>query len=155
MAYNSEIYAIRIFIYYVVLFIKINMLKIITILIPFFLQSQGFINLKHKSLCDSLINIHKLDSSFVYKTIHRESKFNPNAVNQKSGAYGYTQVIPETWQKMGKMCGVYHKTPENSLILGIFVIKWLKNYYEQRGYSGSVLYEKINKAYLIGYNKVK
>ena len=56
---------------------------------------------------------------------------------------------------MGKMCGVYKKTPENSLILGLFVIKWLKNYYEKRGYVGSVLYEKVNRAYLIGYSRVK
>ena len=122
---------------------------------PCLLFGQGFTNIKHKNLCDSLTKAYRLDSVFVYKTIHRESKFNPNAINKTSGAYGYTQIIPETWSKMGKMCNVYTKTPENSLKLGLFVIKWLKEYYENKGYSGSILWQKIDKAYLIGYNKVK
>ena len=123
--------------------------KLVALFIPFILFSQNdFKDKNHKHVCDSLIKYYELDSSFVYSIIQRESRFTPNAVNKRSGAYGYLQVMPSSWQKAHKRANATpHFTPLGSLKIGLWYMDYLKKLAIKKGY------KDLNKAIDLGFSK--
>jgi len=101
---------------------------------------------------------HGIPLSILVKLIKVESNFSPVAKND-SGARGYMQLMPSTYNKYSKILKL-EKTQSNNIIVGSFYLKEMYNLWNKKIYDERTKWRLALAAYNAGevrvlkYNKV-
>lgn len=85
-------------------------------------------------IMDEMSEKFKIPKKYIYRLIHKESRFKPNAKSYKN-AQGYMQILPNTFNAVKRKYEVVygsiksHTKSEQNIIVGIYFLKRLYNKY--------------------------
>jgi len=101
----------------------------------------------------------KIPLKVFFRMIYRESEFKSNARNSSSGASGYLQLMPETYNTYRKVLHL-KKSPKSNIIVGSYYLKEMYNYWkrhtknEKRRWTLALASYNAGIAPVIRYNSV-
>jgi hypothetical protein len=94
-----------------------------------------------------------IPNSIFWRLIQKESSYRM-IENEKSGAYGYMQIMPSTFDYIGDKIGICDHNPKNNIIVGTYILKQNFNKFKKEGFNDKKSWELALSSYNAGIKPV-